>query len=116
MQLSLPTALEARFENLKRLWNEERWVEKLFRQDASLWTNQDEASWLGWLEIVNKQQQALSSLLKFQNWVRDRHFRDVLLIGMGSSSLAPEVFWRVFGKSESFPTIHVLDSTDPAQL
>ena len=55
-------------------------------------------------------------LAAFSQRIRNDGFSDVMLLGMGGSSLCPEVFRRTFGKTEGFPTLHVLDSTDPATV
>jgi transaldolase/glucose-6-phosphate isomerase len=81
-----------------------------------LWTETDEAHWLGWLEIVDKQLKGIAHLQDFADDVRRAGFRDVLLLGMGGSSLGPEVLSETFGSRPGFPNLHVLDSTDPAQI
>ncbi len=81
-----------------------------------MWTNDDEAKWLGWLDITERQ---LADVLKFADFkteVQNAGFTHVLLMGMGGSSLAPEVFAETFGKQTGFPEFHVLDSTVPAQV
>jgi transaldolase/glucose-6-phosphate isomerase len=91
-------------------------VRRLWQQDASLWTSTDEAKWLGWLGITAEQISQSENLRKVAEDVKSGGFSDVLLLGMGGSSLCPEVLARTFGKIAGFPTLHVLDSTDPAQL
>ncbi|HVS81284.1 MAG TPA: bifunctional transaldolase/phosoglucose isomerase [Pyrinomonadaceae bacterium] len=91
-------------------------VSRLWARDASLWTGADEADWLGWLSIVSEQKKNATRFAKFAEEVADIGFSHVLLLGMGGSSLCPEVFRKTFGKIEGFPELHVLDSTDPAQI
>jgi len=97
-------------------WRKEGKVRRLWSADASLWTEADEANWLGWLEIVDKQLKGVAHLQDFADDVRRSGFKDVLLLGMGGSSLGPEVFAETFGSKPGYPTLHVLDSTDPAQI
>ena len=97
-------------------WDAERNVARLWARDASLWTNQGEDKWLGWLHIVDEQQKTIRRFTNFAAEVKDAGFRHVLLLGMGGSSLCPEVLRKSFGKIENSPELHVLDSTDPAQI
>jgi transaldolase/glucose-6-phosphate isomerase len=89
-------------------------VRRLWAHDASLWTGEDEAKWLGWLSIIDERLANVQELIDFQADVKN--FTDVLLLGMGGSSLGPEVLGRTFGHRAGFPCLHVLDSTDPAQI
>jgi transaldolase / glucose-6-phosphate isomerase len=91
-------------------------MSRLWSKDASLWTGADEDKWLGWLDIVEAQLRDGARFAKFSKEVRERDFTDILLLGMGGSSLCPEVLELSFRKAEGFPQLHVLDSTDPAQL
>jgi transaldolase/glucose-6-phosphate isomerase len=97
-------------------WRKNGKVRRLWAADASLWTEADEANWLGWLEIVDKQLKGIAHLQHFAEDVRRAGFKDVLLLGMGGSSLGPEVLGETFGGSPGFPNLYVLDSTDPAQI
>ncbi len=93
-----------------------RHAAELWARDASLWTGTDEAKWLAWLDIVADRTADLKQLQAFQDEVNAAGFTDVLLLGMGGSSLGPEVLAETFGKRGGFPTLHVLDSTDPQQI
>jgi transaldolase/glucose-6-phosphate isomerase len=97
-------------------WSSGGKVARLWSKDASLWTGADESKWLGWLDIVEAQLRDARRFVKFAEEVRERQFTHVLLLGMGGSSLCPEVHALSFGKHDGFPELHVLDSTDPAQL
>src|SRR5207249_11337664 len=97
-------------------WESNRKVERLCASDPSLWTTQGEEKWLGWLNIVDEQKKTERRFANFAAEVRDAGFTHVLLLGMGGSSLCPEVLRKSFGKIEGFPALHVLDSTDPAQI
>ncbi len=97
-------------------WRAGKKIARLWSRDASLWTGKDESKWLGWLDIVETQLQGVSRFVQFAREVRERGFTHVLLLGMGGSSLCPEVHALSFGRQDGFPELHVLDSTDPAQL
>src|ERR1700757_314753 len=83
---------------------------------GSLWTGSDESKWLGWLDIIEEQIAQHDQLQSLSKEVQSREFEHVLLLGMGGSSLCPEVLRMTFGRTPRFPNLHVLDSTDPAQV
>ena len=97
-------------------WKRNNKVQRLWQKDASLWTNTDEASWLGWLPIVDEQIANIAPLKEIAADVKKAKFKHALLLGMGGSSLCPEVLRMTYGKIPGFPELHVLDSTDPAQV
>jgi transaldolase/glucose-6-phosphate isomerase len=97
-------------------WSRAETIRRLWARDASLWTNGPEAQWLGWLGIVAAQLNDPGRFASFAAEVRARQFSDIVLLGMGGSSLCPEVLARSFGRAQGFPPLHVLDSTDPAQV
>jgi transaldolase/glucose-6-phosphate isomerase len=97
-------------------WRAQGKVRKLWGRDASLWTGKDEAQWLGWLGITNGQLAHIQRLTQITEVAKSAGFSHVLLLGMGGSSLCPEVMKMTFGKIRGFPELHVLDSTDPAQV
>jgi len=97
-------------------WQSGGKMQRLWQRDPALWTGADEASWLGWLDIVDEQIAQQEQLQKLAKEVQVRGFEHVLLLGMGGSSLCPEVLRMTFGRISHFPTLHVLDSTDPAQV
>src|SRR5712692_5022199 len=113
---SLPRSLKEAASATLEQWTARDKVRRLWARDASLWTGEDEADWLGWLHIVTEQQKNATRFTKFAEEVADAGFSHALLLGMGGSSLCPEVFRKTFGKIERFPELHVLDSTDPAQI
>jgi len=113
---SLPHALSEGVKATLQEWAANNKFRKLWDRDASLWTGGDESKWLGWLTIVNEQQRSIRRFPNFAAEVKDAGFSDVLLLGMGGSSLCPEVMRKSFGKIAGFPELHVLDSTDSAQI
>jgi transaldolase/glucose-6-phosphate isomerase len=94
----------------------EGWPRRLWTKDASLWTGGDEARWLNWLDAGRGERVDLAALEAFQAAVKARGFAHILLLGMGGSSLGPEVIGETFGARPGFPRLLVLDSTDPAQV
>jgi transaldolase / glucose-6-phosphate isomerase len=116
MKLSLPPALSKAVEAALDDWHANRKVERLWARDATLWTDTGEDKWLGWLNIVDEQQKTNRRFANFAAEVNDAGFSHVLLLGMGGSSLCPEVLAKSFGRIDGFPQLHVLDSTDPAQV
>jgi len=116
MSYTLPPAIDAAVKEALEDWRKDGKIRRLWHADASLWTESDEAKWLGWLGIVDEQQKGVAALENFARDVRSAGFSDVLLLGMGGSSLGPEVFAETFGSKPGFPKLHVLDSTDPAQV
>jgi transaldolase/glucose-6-phosphate isomerase len=113
---TLPADLDTAVKKNLNDWRASGKVRRLWQRDASLWTNEDEAKWLGWLDIVDEQIAAAGQLKAFADEVKSGGFSDVLLLGMGGSSLCPEVLALTFGQIKGFPRLHILDSTDPAQI
>ena len=113
---TLPPDLDTAVSAALREWTKERKVERLWARDANLWTGGSEASWLGWLEIVDEQLRRVDELRRVAEDVRQGGFTHALLLGMGGSSLCPEVLRMTFGALPGWPELAVLDSTDPAQV
>jgi len=113
---SLPAKLSAAVDSALADWAKNDKVRRLWRADASLWSGADENHWLGWLGITDDQVAHSAALTSLAAEVKQAGFKHALLLGMGGSSLCPEVLQLTFGKIEGFPELHVLDSTDPAQI
>jgi transaldolase/glucose-6-phosphate isomerase len=90
------------------------WSRRMWAADASLWTSADEARWLGWLSAASGGAVDLGELKSLAG--EARCYRHAVLLGMGGSSLGPEVLATVFGAAKGQPQLLVLDSTDPAQI
>jgi transaldolase/glucose-6-phosphate isomerase len=112
----LPEAIEAGVRTTLEDWKNNDKSQRLWRGDAALWTGADENKWLGWLGIVDDQLGHLQHLTRIAEEIKTAKFTHALLLGMGGSSLCPEVMRKTFGKMDGFPDMHVLDSTDPAQV
>jgi transaldolase/glucose-6-phosphate isomerase len=97
-------------------WKKNSKLKRLWQEDADLWTGSDEDKWLGWLGITEQQIEDIDKLKEIAADIKKAGFKNALLLGMGGSSLCPEVLRMTFGKAAGFPDLHVLDSTDPAQI
>ncbi|MBI4178582.1 bifunctional transaldolase/phosoglucose isomerase [bacterium] len=96
-------------------------VRRLWEKDPTLWTKKKEhhpviRGALGWLNVVDQEFERASRLTDFAVEVKKRGFKHALLLGMGGSSLCPEVMRLTFGVIKGFPELHVLDSTVPSQI
>lgn len=111
----LDRALQAALDEECRRWDRDGLVGRLWRKDPDVWTGGDEARWLGWLDLPRAEVPA-GALSRFAAGVRADGLTDVLLLGMGGSSLGAEVVGEVLGGTEGAPALHVLDTTDPAQI
>ncbi|HEY1257668.1 MAG TPA: bifunctional transaldolase/phosoglucose isomerase, partial [Stellaceae bacterium] len=116
MSVKLPDALAKEHQAALEDWRKEGKVRRLWDGDASLWTENDESHWTGWLGVVDQGLKAADHLRAFADGLKRDGIKDVLLLGMGGSSLGPEVFGVTFGAKPGSPDLHVLDSTDPAQI
>jgi transaldolase/glucose-6-phosphate isomerase len=116
LKSSLPESLAASVKTTISDWKTGSKMARLWQRDATLWTGDDEANWLGWLDITEEQIAHQVELRNLAKEVWSAGFKDVLLLGMGGSSLCPEVLRMTFGKAAGYPDLHVLDSTDPAQV
>ena len=86
-------------------------IERIWERDATVWTGKDEAQWLGWLDEPLTMQEQLDSIRQFAESLHDA-VDNVVLVGMGGSSLAPEVLRKTFGVN----WFHVLDTTHPKAI
>ena len=112
----LPATLSDAVKTSLADWKNNNKVQRLWKGDATLWTGADETKWLGWLTIVDEQLAHVDILKDIAADIKKAKFKHALLLGMGGSSLCPEVLRLTFGKIKGFPELHVLDSTDPAQI
>jgi len=112
----LPADLDAAVKASIEDWKKNDKVRRLWARDASVWTGNDESNWLGWLNITDDQLAHIQHLKNIAAEAKATGFTHTLLLGMGGSSLCPEVLKMTFGRILGFPELHVLDSTDPAQI
>ena len=113
---SLPPQIARAVEATVEEWIGEDKVQRIWGRDPSLWTGSDEDQWLGWLDVVTTQFERRRDFLQISADVRQGQFTHTLLLGMGGSSLCPEVLRSTFESGPSHPALRVLDSTDPAQV
>lgn len=116
IQYSLPDDLKRGLQAAQADWQSNGKLARLWAKDASLWTSEDEGKWLGWLDIVERQQADIDTLTALRDDVKVVGFEYALLLGMGGSSLCPEVLSLTYGKQAGYPALHIVDSTDPAQV
>ncbi|EJL22740.1 bifunctional transaldolase/phosoglucose isomerase [Novosphingobium sp. AP12] len=107
---TLASAVDARLEAARKAG----WSRGLWAGDASIWTGGDEGKWLGWLAAGEGRQVDFAQLSDLAEAARG--FKDAVLLGMGGSSLGPEVLSLVLGSAQGYPRLHVLDTTDPEQI
>jgi transaldolase/glucose-6-phosphate isomerase len=115
-QIRLSGDLEAPVAAARERAANEGWARRLWAGDAGLWTNADEASWIGWLAAARGGAVDVAALEAFRGEVADAGFIHAVVLGMGGSSLGPEVLAETFGSRPEHPKLIVLDSTDPEQI
>ncbi|HXE12421.1 MAG TPA: bifunctional transaldolase/phosoglucose isomerase [Bryobacteraceae bacterium] len=113
---ALPPDLQRAIDEAAKQWEASGSTARLWKKDPALWTNSGEEKWLGWLDIVDQQLASVSQFKALAAEVKEDGFDHVVLLGMGGSSLCPEVFAVTFGKQPGSPELLVLDSTDPVQI
>src|SRR3954454_18428841 len=94
-------------------------VARIWRKDGTLWAPEgtpELTNRLGWLDIAQRSRDQLGELEALRDELIQEGYTDAVVLGMGGSSLAPEVFRQSFGKQENGLTLHVLDSTHPVQV
>ena len=96
----------------------ERWAERLFERDTTLWSTDEGvqeaiADRLGWLDAPAHFSDQIPALEGFAAGIREAGFRNAVVMGMGGSSLAPDVLHRTFGVEPGWLELRILDSTDP---
>ena len=113
-KLALGAGIEKAVEKHTEEWRAQAKVRRLWSKDKSVWTGDDENKWLGWLTSAGDAD--IADYEDFAERVKGQKFTDAVVLGMGGSSLGPEVLAETFARKNGFPKLHVLDSTDPAQV
>ncbi len=116
LEAQLPDELSNAVGKQIESWRAEGRVRRLWAHDATLWTGDDEADRLAWLDAVQIGMEHAEEMTAFQQEIVADRFTHALLLGMGGSSLGPEVLAETFGRRGGFPELLVLDSTDPQQV
>ena len=109
---SLPQNINNSVQSTLDKWKRLDKIGRIWNKDASVWTNSGEEKWLGWLDIVGQEINDPQKYRDFAEDISDSDFESIVLLGMGGSSLCPEVLSITFGKKH----FHILDSTVPAQI
>jgi glucose-6-phosphate isomerase len=115
-RLAVPSDLQDAVSAAAADWQSNNKVDRFWKKDPSLWTRDGEEQWMGWIDIVERQQKDLGTFAEFGGDVESADFSTALLLGMGGSSLCPEVLAKTFGQQPGFPALRIVDSTDPAQI
>ena len=113
---SLPKDLADQVDAAIDEWRATGKVARVWAHDATVWTGKDEDASLGWLGVALDQAAHAHRFEDLVDAVRHAAFTDAVVLGMGGSSLCPDVLAATFSSRPGFPALHVLDSTDPQQV
>ena len=93
-------------------------LKRLWKHDHTVWKSEPDeiANRLGWLHVPEEMKEVVPELKRFAEEIRDSGVQYVVLLGMGGSSLTPDVFQTTFGSADQYPELFVLDSTDPEAI
>lgn len=100
-------------------WSASHFGQRLWAKDPTLWANKSTpeiTDRLGWLNLPEAMRAQVPDLTSFREQIKSEGYTHAVLLGMGGSSLAPEVFQNTFGNRAGYPRLHVLDSTHPAAV
>jgi transaldolase / glucose-6-phosphate isomerase len=112
--LALGNQLDKQVNGIAEDWRKHGNIRRLWQRDKSLWTDTDEDRWLGWLDSPSDKD--IAAYGEFARDIKRGGFKDAVLLGMGGSSLGPEVLAVTFGQKSGWPRLQILDSTVPAQI
>jgi transaldolase / glucose-6-phosphate isomerase len=113
-KLALGDRLTKKADEIAEDWRTHGKLRKLWQRDKTLWTNADEDHWLGWLDAIDADE--ITRYAAFAQEIRRDGFKNAVLLGMGGSSLGPEVLAAAFGAKSGWPRLRILDSTVPEQI
>jgi len=121
MTMRLPADAQASVDALAGTATRDRWAGRLFDRDTSLWTRDPRVAAaiserLGWLDAPAHFAMQAAALEGFGDGARETGFDTAVVMGMGGSSLAPDILHRTFGTAEGYLDLRILDSTDPAAV
>jgi len=114
VQFSAGDCTDAIIEELNA-WQKGNKVARLWAGDATLWTDSEENKWMGWLNVAAERSE-IPRIVALTNEIKAQGIVDIVLLGMGGSSLCPAMMAKIFGEIPGYPRLHVLDSTDPLQI
>ena len=110
---------QRRVEKRLQQWQNEQSASRIWKKDHTVWSQQPQAELadrLGWLELPETMAPQVARLKMFADQAKADGMTQVVLLGMGGSSLAPEVFQETFGSAPGYAQLRVLDSTHPAAV
>ncbi|MGD0800063.1 MAG: bifunctional transaldolase/phosoglucose isomerase [Terracidiphilus sp.] len=116
IRFALPPDLRDAVNTAAADWTSNNKVARFWQKDPTLWTSDGEEKWLGWIDIIERQQKELPTYAELGAEIETADFETILLLGMGGSSLCPEVLSVTFGQQPNFPALRIVDSTDPEQI
>src|SRR5581483_6145818 len=99
-----------------KAWKSAGFAHRLWSKDHTLWSQKEVPELtdrMGWLTLPESMQEQVPLLTTFAEQIKGEGLKNIVLLGMGGSSLAPEVFQRTFGNAPGYPELLVLDSTHP---
>ncbi len=107
-----------KFDSTLRELHEKKFIERILKKDYTLWSDNpaEITNRLAWLFSPEEYLEKKDELTKFAEKIKNDGAEKMVLLGMGGSSLAPEVYQNVFGNFEGYPELITLDSTHPAQI
>jgi transaldolase/glucose-6-phosphate isomerase len=112
-------AYENQVDKRLKTWKKQNFSRRLWAKDPTLWFPEPKTEItdrLGWLELPEAMHERLEEFVSLANQVKNEGMSQVVLLGMGGSSLAPDVFQKTFGNAEGYPELVVLDSTHPSAV
>ena len=109
------------FESALKSLDKQKAVSRMWKKDPTVWKDGPEhekiiGNALGWLKVAETMQPHVAELVAFAEEIRKAEFEYAVVLGMGGSSLCPEVLGRTFGKKDGYPQLYVLDSTVPTAI
>ena len=113
-----PSSLEHELVHALEDFSKNDVLRRLWEHDYTLWSDSGNEieNRLGWLHLHETMLQKLPQIDMFVQQIQNRNFERVILLGMGGSILAPDVFQKIFGNKKGYPELMILDSTDPGAI
>jgi transaldolase/glucose-6-phosphate isomerase len=112
----LPPDLDGKVRERLAAMRQQDVVRRIWAGDPFVWSGADEDRWLGWLNLPRHSRPFVDPLVRFAREIKHERITDLVLMGMGGSSMAPEVMQSILQPHDGYPALHVLDSTDPGQI
>lgn len=114
-------ALQSKVEETVKVFTQNSIVDRFWKKDYTIWRSEEEhkksiLNRMGWLHSIQLMKENTGNLLSFANEIKNTGFTHVVVLGMGGSSLSPDVSQTTFGSAKGFPQLLVLDSTNPTSV